>query len=217
MQTRAAGATREEQHSLAPIQLEATGLARDLASIKRGQGKRLVLALLGSLLAMAALLQWMKSSDGHSAYASAARRLDALYAQQGQAFADCTLMQQSSQQVLRTAIEAASQHYGKAYEKQLGGCSHALVVLERQLSSFDVPLSMEHRLDGLQIATGALNRAIGSYRSYLFDPQRNYDFTIASWYIDNVVTAWGNYDLQRLNTLDALRTAAQKAEARSLK
>jgi hypothetical protein len=215
MQTRAAGATREEQHSLAPIQLEATGLARDLASIKRGQGKRLVLALLGSLLAMAALLQWMKSSDGHSAYASAARRLDALYARQESAFADCSLMQpQASQQVLRTVIEAASQHYGKAYEKQLAACSHALVVLERQLSTLDVPLSMEHRLDGLQIATSALNRAIGSYRSYLFDPRRNYDFTIASTYIDKVVTAWGNYDVQRLNTVDALRTAAQRAEAR---
>src|SRR5262245_66041615 len=77
MQTRAAGATRDEQHSLAPIQLEGTGLERDLASIKRGQGKRLVFALLGSLLATLGLLQWMKSSDGHSAYASAARRLDA--------------------------------------------------------------------------------------------------------------------------------------------
>lgn len=215
MQTRAAGATREEQHSLAPIQLESTNLGRDLASIKRGQGRHMLLALLGSVLVMAGLLQWINSSDGASAYAAASKKLDSLYAQRDLALEDCTLLQpQASPQVLRTSIEAASQHYGKAYEKQLAACSRTLVILERKLAGLDVPISMEHSLDGLQRATSALNRAVGRYRSYLFDPKRQYDYVLATAHIDNVVVAWSNYDRQRHNTYDALRTAAQAAKTR---
>jgi hypothetical protein len=209
MQTNAADATRDEQHSLAPIQLEAN-FRRDLASIKRGQGRRLALALLGSVLAMTGLLLWMKSSDGHSGYAAAAQRLGSLYAQQEAAFADCPLLQpNATQQDLRTAIEAASQHFGKAYEQQLAPCTRALVILERQLAEMDVPISMGHRVEGLRHAAGALNRAVGRYRSYLFDPSRRYDFTTATPHIDNVVVAWNNYDLQRNNTFNALQTAAR--------
>jgi hypothetical protein len=215
MQTKAPLATREEQHSLAPIQLESTSLERDLAAIKRGHGRHLVLALLGSLLAMAGLLQWMNSGDGASAYAAAAKRLDSLYAKQETALEDCTLLQpHASPQVLRTAIEAASQHYGKAYETRLAACSRALVILERQLAGMDVPLNVEHRLDGLRHATAALSRAIGRYQSYLFDPKRTYDFTIATSHIDNVVVAWSNYDLQRHNTFDALRAVTEKDRTR---
>jgi hypothetical protein len=208
METKAAGATRDEQHSLAPIQLESTGLERALTSMKRGQGKRLALALLGSLLAMAGLLQWMKSGDGHAEYAASAKKLDLLFAKQG---TDCTLLQENtSQQVLRTAIEAASQTQGKAYEKQLAPCSRALVMLERQLGEVDVPLSMGHRVGGLRRAIGALDRAIGRYRAYLSDPGRPYDFTTATPHIDNVVVAWSNYDVQRRNTFDALRAATKR-------
>jgi hypothetical protein len=218
MQTKAGSPTRVEQHSLSPIQLEATGLERGFASTKRGQGKRLGLALLGSLLAMAGLLLWMRSGDGHSAYAAAAKELDALYAQQETAFANCTLLQENaSQEMLRTAIEAASQSYGKAYEKQLAPCSRALANLERQLAAVDVPLSMKHRVEGLRRASGALNRAIERYRSYLLDPERAYDFTTATPHIDNVVDAWSNYDVQRQNTFDALHTATPTADAPSMK
>ena len=210
MQTKAAGATREDQHSLAPIQLERTSIERDLASIKRGQGAVLTMALLGSLVVMAGLLKWMDAGDGRSAYATAARQLDSLYAQPAE---DCTLLQPyASRQVLRTSMEAASQHYGKAYEKQLAPCSAALAVLERKLGDLDVPLSMQHRLEGLQHHTAALNRAIGRYRSYLFDPKLNYDFAGATSHIENVVVAWSNYDAQRKNTFAALHAAAQRAQ-----
>jgi hypothetical protein len=84
------------------------------------------------------------------------------------------------------------------------------VILDRELSSVDVPMAMEHRFDGLRHAANALNRAIGSYRSYLYDPNRPYDFTMATSHIDNVMVAWSNYDSQRHNAFDALRTAAQK-------
>jgi hypothetical protein len=217
MQTKVAGATRDEQHSLAPIQLEATRFERDLASIKRGQGRRLVLALLGSLLAMAGLLLWMSSSDGHSGYTAAANRLSSLYAEQEARFADCTLLQpHASQQEMRTAIEAASQTQRRGYEKQLARCARGLVILERQLTEIDVPISMEHRVEGLRHATGALNRAIGRYRSYLFDPKLTYDSTTARAHIENLVVAWNEYDDRRHKTLNALRAAAQSAKARSM-
>ena len=210
MQAKMLDATREDQHSLAPIQLEATGLERDLAAFKRGQGKRMSLALLGSALTMAGLLLWMGGNDDARAYGAAARHLESLYSQPDPAFAQCALLQpQASQQALRSAIEAASQTYGKAYEQQLAPCSRALVVFERELAEMDLPMSMEHRFQGLRHAANALNRAIGSYRSYLFDPNRPYDRISASSHIDNVVTAWSNYEVQRHNTTSALREAAQ--------
>jgi len=217
MRTKVAGATRDEQHSLAPIQLEATRFDRDLASMKRGQGRRLALALLGSVLAMAGLLQWLRSSDGHSGYTAAANRLSSLYAEQEARVADCTLLQpHASQQELSTAIEAASQTHRKGYEKQLATCARALVILERQLSEADVPISMEHRVEGLRHATGALNRVIGRYRSYLFDPTVAYDVTTARAHIQNLVVAWIEYDDRRNKTLNALRAAAQSAKSRSM-
>jgi hypothetical protein len=214
MQTKAAGATREEQHSLAPIQLESTSLERDLASIKRGQGSQLLLALLGSLLAMLVLLLWMTSSDGGSGYASAAKHLDSLYDQQTRTFKDCTLLQpQASPQALRSAIEAASQHFGKAYETQLASCSRALVVFERQLAGLGTSIGMEHRFDGLERATSELNRAIGRYRSYLFEPKRAFDVPTARPYIDDMIAAWSDYDVQRRNTYDVLGASTQTAQA----
>jgi hypothetical protein len=216
MQTKVAGATRDEQHSLAPIQLEATHFQRDLASIERGQGRRLALALLGSLLAMAGLLLWLRSSDGHSGYTAAANQLSSLYAEQETRFADCALLQpHASQQELRTAIEAASQTQRKGYEKQLARCARALVLLERQLTEIDVPISMEHRVEGLRHAAGALNRVIGRYRSYLLDPKVEYDFMTARAHIENLVVAWNEYDDRRHKTLNALRAAAQSVRARS--
>ena len=209
MQAKMLGARREDQHSLAPIQIDATSLERDLASFKRGQGKRLMLALLGSALAMTGLLLWMNGSDDSRAYAAAARQLDSLYTQQDPAFVQCALLQpHASQQALRSAIEAASQTYGKAYAQQLAPCSRALVIYERELAEMDLPMSMEHRFEGLRHAANSFNRAIGSYRSYLFDPKRSYDRIAASSHIDNVVTAWSNYEVQRHNTSNALRTAA---------
>ena len=61
MEIKPLGATREDQHSLAPIQLEGTSLERDLASFRRGQGRRMLFAMLGSVLTMALLLLWMNS------------------------------------------------------------------------------------------------------------------------------------------------------------
>ncbi|HKU41903.1 MAG TPA: hypothetical protein VJR89_27285 [Polyangiales bacterium] len=210
MQTKVPFAAREDHHSLAPIQLDARSFERDLAALKRGQGKRLIFALLGSLLAMAALLLWMKSADGRYAYEAAAKQLDALYARRDPAFEHCTLLQPyASRDALRIALEASSQTYRKSYAKQLEPCSRALVILDRQLSGLDVPMSLEHRFEGLRHAANALNRAIGSYRSYLFDPNRSYDFGTASSHIDYVVIAWSHYDNQRTNAFDALHAAAQ--------
>lgn len=205
MQTKADVGTREDQHSLAPIQLEAPGIQRELAAIKRGDGWRLTLALLGSVLVTAGVLQWIGSGDRKTGYASAARQLDSLYAQQESAFGGCTILEpQVSQEALRNAISVASRFYGKGYEKQLATCSRALVVLERQLAGLDVPMAAVHRLEGLQAATNGLNRAIGRYRSYLYDPNTPYQVGMAMPQIDNVVIAWGDYDRQRQNLVDAL-------------
>lgn len=210
MPTKASGATRDDQHSLVPIQLATAGLERDLGSLAGGQSKRLMLAMLGSVVAMAGLLLWMTSGDGHHAYAAAAKQLDSLYAQHESAFERCALLQpQESQVVLRTAIETASQSLGKAYAEQLAPCSQALALLDRQLAELDVPMSMTHRFEGLRHTAHALNRAIGSYRAYLFDPKRSYDAPTAATHIDNVVIAWSNYEVQRKNTLEALHEAAQ--------
>lgn len=212
MQTKANVRARDE-HSLAPIALEARGLERDLAAIKRGDGWRLTIALLSSLLVTAGLLQWIGSGDRSTNYASAARQLDSLFAQQEAAFADCALLEpQTSEQALRNQIEVTSRLLGKGYEKQLATCSSALVVFERQLGDIDLPMSATHRLEGMRAATNGLNRAIGRYRSYLFDPKQRYEVVTATPHIDDLVVAWSDYDRQRRNLFDALHAGANPTE-----
>ena len=210
MQSRAPGASRDDTHSLAPIQLESTSFDRDLASIKRGQGKHLVFALLATTLVMAGTLQWMGSTDGRRAYATAATQLEALHTEHLAAFEHCALVNtQHVGKSTRGSIEIASDQFRKAYGARLAPCSEALVVFERELAALDFPMKMEHRIDGLSRSAHALARAIGGYRSYLQDPKSAYDPITAAPLIEKVAVAWTHFDRQHQSAIDALRKSAE--------
>lgn len=199
------GAAREAPHSLMPIQIDNSSLDRELASIKRGEGGRVLLALIAAALVMVGSLQWLKSSDGRRAYAAAAERLDDLRVEHSPAFQRCGLQDaQHPAQAPRSSIERASEQQKKAYATQLARCSEALVIMERELSALHAPLRMQSRIDTLQDLASTLTRALGSYRSYLQDPNRSYDSATAAPMIDKLALAYFDFQDYYRNTVIAL-------------
>jgi hypothetical protein len=203
--------TREDPHSLAPIQIEGTSIDEDIAQLKRGRGARLIGTTLCMGLAAFGIMHWMDRIDGTQAYAAAAERVEAIHAQQGNAYLRCVLpnlqrSQLSSQQALHTAFEAASDRFQKQYAKQLAHCAPSLDGLQAQLANLRVPADVERSANALRAATVQLSEVTDSYRAYLQDPARPYDFVQATPQIEKIAWAWSSYDEDRRKLLAALRS-----------
>jgi hypothetical protein len=201
---------REDPHSLAPVQIEVVTLEEDIAKLNRGKGTRLVLSALLSGLAVFGIVQWMDTIDGQQAYAAAAERLETIHAQQGNALLRCVLpdvqrSQVGSRQALHTALEVASERAQKRYGKQLQHCTGLSEELVRQVNDLEVPADMVRRAQGLRSAAGDLDQALGTYRAYLIDSSKPYDFVQATPMIERLANAWTTYEEQRAAINQALR------------
>lgn len=201
---------REDPHSLAPVQIEIATIDDDIARLKRGKSTRLMLTGLLSGLAVFGVVQWMQSIDGVQAYTAAAENLEAIHAQQGNAFLRCVLpdaqrSQLSSRQALHTALEVASERWQKYYGKQLQYCTGLSKRLMQRLNDLDVPPDAVRDLQGVRIAASELDRAVDSYRVYLLDPSRSYDFVQATPLIERVSIAWTAYEDERTRVNQLLR------------
>lgn len=203
--------TREDPHSLAPIQIEGTSIDEDLAQLKRGKGARLLGTTLCLGLAAFAVVHWMERIDGAQAYAAAAERVEAIHAQQGNAYLRCVLpnlqrSQLSSQQALHTAFEIASDHFQKQYAKQLAHCAPSLDGLQAQFANLRVPVDVERSANALRAATVQIAEVTESYRAYLQDTARPYHFVQATPQIEKIAWAWSTYEEERGELLAALRS-----------
>lgn len=201
---------REDPHSLAPVQIERTSIDEDIAQLKRGKGSRLVIAALGTGLAVFGLVQWMQNIDGSRAYAAAAERLETINAQSGNALLRCVLpdlqrSQLGSRQALHTAFEVASERAQKHYGKQLKHCTALSDKLVQQLSELEVPANMYRGALGVQSAAGELAQSLEAYRGYLQDPTRPYDFVQATPMIERLSNALATYEERRQSFNRALR------------
>jgi hypothetical protein len=208
--TDSATPVRDDPHSIAPIQIEIAGIDEDLAAMKRGKGARLWITLLCCGLGVFGIARWMENIDGAQAYAAAAERLEAINAQQGNAFMRCVLpdlqrSQLASRQALHTALENASERAQKHYGKQLQRCALLSGELEQQLNKLDVPADMYRQVQGVRSSVRELNQALAAYRGYLQDPVRPYDYVQATPMIERLTNAWANYEDQRTQVNRALR------------
>jgi hypothetical protein len=201
---------RDDPHSLAPVQIEIAGIDEDLAAMKRGKGARLWITLLCSGLAVFGIARWMENIDGAQAYAAAAERLEAINAQQGNAFMRCVLpdvqrSQLASRQALHTAFENVSERAQKHYGKQLQRCAILSAELEQQLNQVGVPSDMYQQIQKVRWSARELNQALAAYRGYLQDPVRPYDYVVATPMIERLTIAWSDYEDQRAQVNRALR------------
>lgn len=201
---------RDDPHSLAPVQIEVTSLDDDIAKLKRGKGTRLLVTGLLSGLAVFGVARWMQNIDGVQAYTAAAENLEAIHAQQGNAFLRCVLpdaqrSQLSSRQTLHTALEVASERWQKYYGKQLQYCTGLSKRLIQSLNELDVPPDTVRDLQGVRSAAGELDQAIDSYRTYLLNPSRSYDFVQATPMIERISIAWTTYEERRTKLNETLR------------
>jgi hypothetical protein len=201
---------RDDPHSLAPVPIEIADIDADLAAMKRGKGARLWITLLCGGLATFGIVRWMENIDGSQAYAAAAERLEAINAQQGNAFMRCVLpdvqrSQLASRQALHTAFENASERAQKFYGKQLQRCAILSQELEQQLNQLDVPSDVYQQVQKVRWSARELNHALAAYRGYLQDPVRPYDYVQATPMIERLTIAWSNYEDQRVQVNRALR------------
>jgi hypothetical protein len=201
---------RDDPHSLAPVQIEIPDIDEDIALLKRGKGARLMLTLLCGGLAAFGIVRWMDNIDGSQAYAAAADHLEAINAQQGNAFMRCVLpdvqrSQLASPQALHTAFENASERTQKYYGKQLQRCAILSQELEQQLNQLDVPADMYLQVQKVRWSARELNHALAAFRGYLQDPVRPYDYVQVTPMIERLTIAWTDYEAQRAQVNRALR------------
>jgi hypothetical protein len=166
--------------------------------------------LLCTGLAVFGIARWMENIDGSQAYAAAAQHLEAINAQQGNAFMHCVLpdvqrSQLASRQALHTAFENASERLQKYYGKQLQRCSILSEELEQRLDQLDVPSDVYQQVQKVRWSARELNHALAAYRGYLQDPVRPYDYVQATPMIERLAIAWSNYEEQRVDVNHTLR------------
>jgi hypothetical protein len=193
---------REDPHSLAPVQLEIQTIDEDIAQLKRGRAMRLLWTTLLSGLAVFGVVQWLENVDGSAAYAAAAERLEAINAQQGNAFLRCVLPDMQKSQLatrnsLHTALEVASERSQKHYGKQLKRCAALSDAMIQRLNDLEVPTDMYGGIQGVRSAAGDLQQALGAYQAYLLDPTKPYDFVQATPMIERISIAWRKYETRR--------------------
>ena len=201
---------RDDPHSLAPVQIEKAEIDEDLALLKRGKGARLVLTVVLSGLAVFGLARWMQNIDGAQAYAGAAERVDSINSQEGTALMRCVLpdaprSQIATRQAMHTALEHASERAQKYYGTLLQRCATLSENLEQQLNQVGVPPDLQGQMQSLRGAARELNRSLASYRAYLQDPSKPYDYVQATPLIERVSIAWANYENERTQTSRLLR------------
>jgi hypothetical protein len=202
--------TRREPDSLAPVQLERTSVAEDIALMKRGKSMPLLLSLVLATIAVAGGVRWMGTIDVKQSYAHAADRLEVIDSQQSEAFLRCALPNVQSSQLksslaLHNAIENASERLDKFYGRQLTHCSHYLDDLSSQLGAVTVPADMSRQLASLREAAKEFGLTWNNYRAYLQDPSVRYDYVQATPLIEKITLAWGTYRAQQAQIKAVLR------------
>ena len=201
---------RVEQGSLAPIQLERASVDEEVAQMKRGKGLRLTVTVLVSLVTIAAGARILGRMDTTQAYASGANRLEAIDEQQSEAFLRCALpnlqrTQVASASALFSAIEFATERFNKHYGKQLAQCAPLLSELQQTLDSVHPPADMTRRIEGVRAAAQELSASWNSYRAYLQDPAKPYDYVQAAPMMEKISKSWETYRGQLDTTKSAMR------------
>ena len=204
--------TREDPHSLAPIQLEGTSVDEEVALIKKGRGLRLALTL--GLVVVGALggARLLRNMDEHAAYAQAAAQLEQIDAQQSEAYLRCALpnvqrSQLESATALHNAIEIATEHMDKGYGRVLAHCSPLLSELEAGVRGLTAPPDMTRRLERLSSATTDFKSGWLAYQSYLQDRSQPYDYVKAAPLIERITIAWEGYQAAHRQAREALVAA----------
>ena len=201
--------TREDPHSLAPIQLEGTSVDDEVALLKKGRGLRLGLTL--AVIAAGALggQRLLRSMDEHAAYTQAASRLEQIDSQQSEAYLRCALpnlkrSQLESATALHSAIEVATEHMDKGYGRVLAQCAPLLDELQASVQGLDAPPDMTRRLQRLSSSVTDFKTSWLAYQSYLQDRNRPYDYVQAAPLIERITIAWEGYQAAHKQAKDAL-------------
>jgi len=199
-----------QPNSLSPVQVEAGKTIPAPAQPKWQRAANLIATGLCSVIAVFAVVQWQEKSESANVSAAAAQSIQAIDEQQGSALLRCVLpdMQRAEiadRSAMQEALENASEREQKTYARKLWGCAAVSEELASRIDALNVPVDLAPSLSTLRGSADEVVEALATYRGYLEDPERPYDFEQATPLIDRIAIAWSIYEDQRASLNQALR------------
>lgn len=189
---------RDEQDSLAPVQLDRLTIEEEVAFMNRGKGAQLLgVAVLVSALAVGGA--WtMKQIDRNEAQGQAGAAVAGLREQHLDAYLQCVVPSApagvfSNSERLHTAIESLAERYQKQYARTLQSCEPKLAGLVPALTAAPVAPAVVPIVRNLKIAAISVKNSAEDLRSYLAAPDRAYDYVEVTQRIDHLARAAAAY------------------------
>lgn len=189
---------KQEQDSLAPVQLDRLSIEEEVAVMNRGKGAQLlaVAGIAGLLLIGGAAA--MKGLEREQSYSQASAAVTDIKDRHVDAYMSCALpgvpaLNIASAERLHSAVEGFAERFQKDYGLVLRRCEPKLEGLMAELSTAPVPAEMQPSLAELRKAASSLHSAAASLRDYLEDPNKAYDYVAVTGHIDRFAKARTRY------------------------
>lgn len=208
------GETRDDQSSLAPIQLDRLSVEEEAALMQTGKHGRLAVVAVAAVLLGAGVTFFLKRVDAREAYVAAAVSVRELRTSKLEAFARCALPDAErtavgSKDRLLSALERQSDRMGVVYGRVLSRCQPMVDDLAAQLPAVRAPERLAPEMKQLTGAAHELARAVEQYRAYLGNAARRYEYVQALPHMEKIATAWASYDAREAELAAAVERAVE--------
>ena len=139
----------------------------------------------------------------------AAGQLERSDAEPRDAFMRCVLpsysrSQLTSSNVLRQELERATERMQSGYAKVLAGCMPQILHFQERVKDVRAPADTRQRVDAVAKSTDELVKAWEDLRTFLAHAGNTYDQTQTNRHIDQITTAWQQYQVAREDAHKAL-------------
>src|SRR5262245_10490373 len=198
----------EAPASIAPVQVERASDELDLAEMRGRRGPRIVVAVVILAAASFGVVRLLQSMDKHQAYSEAAAQLERSEVEQRDAFMRCALPNQqnaqlTSQTVMRSAIEIATERMGKTYAKVLTKCTPLLDSFQQAVAGVKAPADTAASVQAVSKAANDFAAAWLGLRDFLQNTS-DYDREQTAPRIQAITAAWEAYSNERIKAKAAL-------------
>jgi len=189
---------REEQDSLAPVQLDVSD-DQELASMKRGKGVQLLAVVIIALGTVSGGVLAMRGLDRDRAYEQASAATQELRRTHVTAFVQCALpfaqaSNLASPERLYAAIADMVERSAATYAQVLRQCESKLLTLPPALGSLRAPSELRGSIARLRESSLQLQQASSALRSALEDPAQREDYVGVTARADHLAKAVFAYD-----------------------
>jgi hypothetical protein len=199
---------REEQDSLAPVQLDVS-VDREVASMNRGKGVQLLAVIVVALGTVSGGVLAMKRLDRDRAYEQTSAAAQDLRRTHVTAFVQCALpyaqaSSMASPERLYAAIADMVERSAANYAQVLRQCENKLLTLPPAIGSLQAPSELRVPLARLRESSLQLQQASSALRTALEDPAQREDYVGVTARADHLAKAVFAYDASDADLRESL-------------